>query len=322
MRYCSLAKVVLLSGLALGVIACSTKSAVVDGGRDGSMVRDGIVPPDLGARDGLRGGNVGAPCSTNTGEGCTGQAECLGVTADVGMCAIPDCTMEDLETPAIEDDCPALAAGPSVCTLIQVQSGDGGFKEARYCLPQCSAKATENACAAVNPALTCDPVTMLLNGHAEVCLMAACPAAPCSNDPIKPPTTCDTPSATCQVTGKQDAKIGSPCLVSSDCGQGQFCLPETTDKSGATVLAGGYCTIIGCEHGDSKNPNLWTCPRDSKCFTVGKLSLCLAVGCEWKAQPGQTGCRNDAPTGQYTCTLYKVDGNDVGVCWINVSTQK
>jgi hypothetical protein len=307
----------LLSGSWLAGPGCGpARKPDPDASLDAGVTGDGVRPPDLGTRDGGRVGNVGQPCDPNTKQKCTGEAECLPVSAKVGICAIPNCKMEDITTPAIEDDCPPLTSisRRSICTAVQVPAGDAGYKNATYCLPECKASPELNDCKTVNPELACDPVTLLLNGHAEVCLVPACTEnAQCGKDPVKPGATCDPLSGTCQVVGKPGAAIGSPCLVSADCGKGQFCMPEYVDtKTGRTVLAGGYCTIVGCKHG-----GIWSCPAGSKCFLLGSteaLSLCLAVGCDPTKEPNKDGCRDEAPAGQYTCTVQ----SGVNVCWIDL----
>jgi hypothetical protein len=313
--------------LACLLLGCGGTAPAPDATHSPDAGRDGVRPPDLGSRDGLRVGNVGAPCDRTTKTGCTGAAECLEVSAAVSICAIPGCTPDDITTAAYEDDCPLLPGmgRRTICTSVQVPGGDAGFVNVNYCLPECTASPNTNSCAEVNSSLSCDPITLLLNGHAEVCLVPACSeSSQCGKDPVNPGASCDKSSRTCQLTGTAGVAIGSPCLVSSDCGPGQLCLPEYTDsKTGKVVLAGGYCTIVGCNHYDASSANqLWKCPDGSKCFLLGSnqaLSLCLAVGCTVGTKPGEPdGCRDEAPAGQYTCTLQ----SGVGVCWVDVTKAK
>jgi hypothetical protein len=305
-------------GLLLGW-SCSLKTnQPADGlAPDLGVSQDGVRPPDLSAaQDAGKRGNVGKPCEDN--EACEGDATCLKVAQGVGMCAIPDCTTDPV------DDCPIITwlstRRRSVCTTLQVKRTGGGLQTVKYCLPECTASAERNTCAEINPALTCDPVTMLLNGHAEVCVAPACQSnTSCTNDPLHPGGTCDAKSQTCLEGGKVGVTVGSPCGDSTECGPGQFCLPQQVESdTGKVFLAGGYCTIIGCSH-----YGIWTCPSGSKCFLLGSnqaISLCLAVGCNPKANQGEpTGCRDNAPAGQYACTLFKdLDGSDNGVCWVPV----
>jgi len=311
----------LLCGL-LCLPGCGDEKARSDGDLrppDGG-VGEGIKPPDLWLGDGALGpGNVGASCDPKAGgAGCSGNAACLAVTASVGVCAIPNCTLEDVTTPANEDTCPTVnvagVATKTVCTAISVTAADGGYQLMHFCLPSCTAKAGSNACAAVNKTLTCDPLTILQNGTSEVCLLSACKNdLECgSKGPLDPNATCDVPTGTCHTKGTGGVKVGSPCKVSSECGPGQFCYPEQKDpKTGKTLVAGGYCTIVGCVH---LGP--WACPAGSECFALGSaksVSLCLATGCD----AAKNDCRPEAPSGQYACTK---QADSVTVCWIDMAS--
>jgi hypothetical protein len=301
--------------------ACSSKGQGGDARGDLDRgIGEGIKLPDLQRGDGIRwtgNENVGASCDPATGTGCKPQAVCLDVGSGAGVCALPGCTIEDLSTPAIDDNCPTLqlkSGGKlrTVCTRGPTASGGQ-----TYCLPACTPDPSRNDCqfkdAELSKKLACDPLSLLLNDHAEVCMFPACTkSSDCGNrNPLDPDATCDLTTGTCQVIGKLDVKVGAPCKLSTDCGAGQHCYPERKDAAGKVQIEGGYCTIVGCRYG-----GLWTCPAESKCFTIGStgatVSLCLATGCKLSES-----CRPGTAAGQYACTLLAGEN----VCWIDVKSK-
>lgn len=304
--------------LLLVVAACGDPTnGEPDGGVHDLSLPDAVKPPDLGHRDGLGGGNIGAECDPVKKTGCKGSTVCLKVSATVGVCALPSCTLEDITTPSVEDTCPATSVGvvdagkglPTVCTRVPNAGGN-------YCLPLCSIKANQkkrtNPCLRFHKGLACDPVSLIYNDHSEVCLFPRCMKdADCGNkDPLKPDSWCDLDTGLCFPVGKAKAQVGSPCKVSADCGKNQYCYPERKTSGGKVMVEGGYCTVVGCSYGAP-----WTCPTGSRCFSMGSLnalSLCLALGCKADDPPAKDQCRDEASPGQYDC-IY-LDKNQV--CWL------
>jgi hypothetical protein len=316
----------------VGLLACgTTETAPADAG-----VPDGdgrpILPPDLTVGDAQWIGNVGHPCDPNQdGKGCTGDAVCLdvmgkkaGVTCDLttgagcgGVCTLVGCTMEDITTSQIEDDCPS----GTVCTRVPVASGDKNF-----CLQSCEPAVDENPCEKLGHAgLTCHPATIVLNDHTEVCLYPACSKdTDCGNqDPINPDSTCLLPSGICLAKGSKNGVVGGPCKESKDCGPYQYCLLEQKDAGGELFLEGGYCTLIGCKYFNPDKPDdtvYWKCPAESKCFAMGSgqfVSFCLAVSCEPEQPTASDGCRDEASDGQYDCIMLGTEK----VCWVDIKSK-
>lgn len=257
-------------------------------------------------------GNIGRPCNPSIKiNGCTGDAMCVALNATMGVCAVPDCKMEDITTAEVEDSCPQIstpgggAATRTACTRIKSLGRT-------FCLPICKPDPKSNPCTKFHKEVACDPVSLLYNGHSAVCLFPRCEKDPdCGNkNPFSPDSTCHKASGTCLVRGKSGAKVGDPCLVDTDCGTGQNCYPEQKDKTGKKVVEGGYCSVIGCALGAP-----WQCPASSQCFSMGPagaLSLCLATGCSVSKPDDQDGCRDKATPGQYDC--YYI--SKAPVCWL------
>jgi hypothetical protein len=309
----------------LGLMALAGACTRSTTGGDGSTGHDlrigeGIIPPDVGRQDGRWTGkeNVGAACVPGAIGTCRDQAVCLDVSngGSVGVCALAGCTLEDLATPAVEDNCPSLRLADgdqlrTVCTLVQTTKQS-------YCFPLCKPDPRANSCrfgdAALSQQLACDPISILQNGHTEVCAAAACTKdADCNPNPLKPQYTCDVETEICRVRGTAGMKVGAPCKESTECGPGQHCYRERADRAGKTIVQNGYCTMVGCKYGGP-----WSCPAGSKCYTIGSpaaaISLCLAIGCDPTASSSDPDfCRADANPGQYDCT---VQGGDT-VCWLS-----
>jgi len=273
---------------------------------------EGILPPDLSSGDGTGTGNIGQPCTPGSAKRpCTGQAVCLALSTTTGICAVPDCKMEDIKTAEVEDSCPMISAKDggaltrTACTRIK-------SLKRTFCLPVCKPDPKGNPCSKFHSGLACDPVSLLYNGHSAVCLFPRCEKdMDCGNkNPISPDSTCHKATGTCLVRGKTGAKVGDPCSTDTDCGVGQNCYPEQKEASGKTRVEGGYCTVVGCSLGDP-----WKCPANSKCFSMGPagaLSLCLATGCTVNKPDASDGCRDKATAGQYDC--YYI--SKTPVCWL------
>ncbi|PID38266.1 MAG: hypothetical protein CSB49_06460 [Proteobacteria bacterium] len=290
--------------LVAGVSCSEDDSASADLGVADLSPGEPISPPDFSALDTTVGpvGNSCDPAGPNT---CGGQAICFDVGRGIGVCAIPDCTLEDPETSPNEDTCPKGTACGEVSW-----SADGGYGRRTFCFVKCTAASDRNPCQQRHPQLACDPSTILLTGYTEVC------AAPgCSQDgecgafsPRDPKATCDTKTNLCFVNGKPGASIGAPCASSLDCGEEQFCYVEggaVKDK-----VVGGYCTKVGCKY-----KGRWSCPAGSSCFQLGAtqaVSICLATGCDTKAAEEKDGCRDEATAGVYDC--FKIGKESV--CWV------
>ncbi len=303
----------LFAAAALVVCACDTDDAGLDAGahRD-SGTGDAIQPPDISATDGTGTGNIGRPCTPNAAKtGCTGKAVCLALSKTVGICAVPDCKMEDIRTAEVEDTCPSItppgggAKAATACTTIS-------SLKRNFCLPRCKPDPKSNPCTKFHKELSCDPVSLLYNGHTAVCLFPRCDKDyDCGNkNPLSPDSTCHKATGTCLARGKTGAKVGDPCKVDNDCGKAQNCYPEQKNSAGKKVVEDGYCTVVGCALGDP-----WACPAGSKCFSMGPagaLSLCLATGCSVSKPESQDGCRDKATAGQYDC--YYI--SKTPVCWI------
>lgn len=327
----------------LSCAACGeTASGTPDGGAMQDVTRrDAVRPPDVTlGDDGIpANSSLGRPCDpARDSADCTGGAVCfdphgsatgacdLNSGAGCGVCALKGCTLEDIETPSIEDDCPQMTrAGKSyrsACARVPLAtSGAGKASTVNLCLPTCTPSPDSNSCAAVigHAGLACDPASIFYTGHSEVCLFAACERdSDCGNgNPVSPDSVCHKASATCGVLGAKNGTIGAPCSVSADCGPDQFCYPEQTLPSGKTIAEGGYCTLVGCKYAKSYG-SLWSCPGGSKCFMMGSghaVSFCLAVGCDSSQPAAKDNCRDEAkdPT-QYQC----IDS----VCWIAVPSKK
>jgi hypothetical protein len=305
---------------------------------------DAVVPPDLTVSDGWPAkANVGAPCDPASGAGCDKGLTCLdvrgagsqvpcdlgqGVHDGCGVCVLTGCTMEDINTPTKEDDCPSqVLKGKSVdtiCTTIPVAGGDAGVSAINTCLPTCVPDASSNPCKAMgHSGLACDPASILLNDNREVCLFPACfKDLHCGNKhPITPDATCLVASGLCQTKGTASGKIGGPCQVSADCGEHQYCFPEQSVQ-GQTVAKDGYCTLIGCKYGSSTAQH-WQCPQGSACFLMGSakaVSFCLTEGCDTSAEWAKDGCRDGASElkGQYDCHALGTSG----VCWLDLMSPK
>jgi hypothetical protein len=286
----------LACGSVLVLAACGSGDDGVDAGLADGKVADAIQPPDFSAADAGLQGNIGQPCNVSTGSGCTGHAKCLALTATDGICAIPDCTLEDTTTPTSEDTCPAEAA----CAGIPVESA-GGPTVRNFCLPRCLPDADEKTCAPLGAtALACDPLSILLTGHTEVCAVVACTRGEDCGEGMR----CHEPSGVCLLTGQAGVKVGDPCSDVDDCGPDQFCLPERK-HDGQVRLAGGYCTVVGCKY---EGP--WSCPEGSECIGLGSeeqaMTLCLAL-CDLASNSPQ--CREG-----YDC----LEVDSVGVCWLDL----
>lgn len=315
--------------LALALFAaCGEDSPGGEGGpRDQGF--EPVTPPDIALHDGAVSANIGAPCDPKNGDAdCDGGAECLDLSGGspgacdlpggkgCGVCVLVGCTVEDIETPAVEDTCPKGTA----CTVLPVVSGTETF-----CLQKCTPQPDSNPCAATHAGLTCHPASIVLNWHTEVCVYPACSAdQDCGNkDPLKPDSVCLVKSGTCLVKGDPQAKVGDPCTKSSDCGPYQSCLAEQKESSGTIKLEGGYCTKIGCKYGDPQtSPDYWGCPPDSECFYMGSgqfVTFCLATTCDPTKPDDSDGCRDQASAGQYDCIELGTTGSDkVNVCWLNL----
>jgi hypothetical protein len=271
-------------------------------------------------------GNIGSPCDPATGQGCTGRAACLKLGTATGVCAISGCTVEDITTPGVEDSCPKITSpeGTSyrtVCTRVPIQGGT-------YCLPECTPSTITNPCKRFHTGpykdkstpLSCDPASIIYNDHSEVCLLPGCSDdTDCWKNFVERDQTCHKATGICQTKGQAGVLVGSPCKVSSDCGPAQFCYPERRDKSGRTLVEGGYCTVVGCGYADERT-TIWDCPSGSKCFSMGSLStlsMCLATGCSPDKPPESDGCRDTATPGQYDCIYI----DKVAVCWLAPSTK-
>jgi hypothetical protein len=290
-----------------------------------------VQPPDIHVGDGLVAGNVGAPCDPEQGtaKGCTGEAVCLKFAPSMpatpcdlatgkgctGVCTLAGCTLEDIATPEIEDDCPE----GTVCTRIPVATGE----VKTFCLDRCEPAVDKNPCSSKHAGLTCHPASVVLNDHTEVCLYPACEKdSDCGNmDPINPDSICLEKSGMCLSRGDPAGKIGDPCKTSLDCGPHQYCLLEQTDGSG-TLFEDGYCTLVGCKYNDKfSDPKMpyWQCPPESKCFFMGSgqfISFCLAVNCDPSQPDDKDGCRDQASPGQYDC----IELGKEKVCWIDVKS--
>ena len=306
----------LLCAVLLVTMGCADTVKVDDGGPGDIGQGDAVKPPDLSSGDGGGSGNIGQECDPTSGKGCTGAATCLKVTDKVGVCSLPNCTLEDISTPATEDTCPTTKVGqdsgkgwPTVCTRVPNAGGN-------FCLPKCDIKTNEkprtNPCLRFHKGLACDPVSLTYNDHSEVCLFPRCTKdTDCGNkDPLKPDSWCDQETGLCFPVGKAKAGVGAPCKVSSDCGKNQYCYPERKSSGGKVLVEGGYCTVVGCAYGAP-----WTCPSGSKCFSMGSLnalSLCLALGCNADDPPAKDNCRDEASAGQYDCIYL----DKYQVCWL------
>ncbi|MCA9669332.1 MAG: hypothetical protein KC503_27240 [Myxococcales bacterium] len=305
--------VALLSCALLSLAACENNGNTNPDARDG--LGEGVTPPPLeGGADALSG-RLGSPCNVADGSGCVDGTTCLDVGLGVGVCVIPGCTIEDIETPGREDDCPPGAA----CARVPIRLSDGTTRVETYCLRTCVPDPDRNSCAesSNNGQLACDPASVLFTGHAEVCLFPACKGAgDCGNNLTD--YRCDDKTKTCFGVGKPNVPVGSPCKVATDCGPDQFCLAER-EIGGTTKVSGGYCTIVGCKHAPMADPQgPWHCPANSRCYSLGRseaVSLCLATGgCDPKAAPEKDGCRDEAAVGQYQC----LEVGGTGVCWLEI----
>lgn len=296
----------LLAPASLSLLAgCPDTKVAVDASVRDAMPGEAIDPPDLGRPDGFTG-LVGKKCDPAGPNICSGDSLCFNVGRNIGVCAIPDCTLEDPATSQREDNCPTGTA----CGQVSV-SGDAGYKRRTFCFAMCTPQVDANPCAAIHPDLSCDPSTILLTGYTEVCAAPGCHQdTQCgTGQPLDPKAVCDTKTNICFSDGKKDATVGDPCWVSQDCGKDQFCYPELAGAGKPKVL-GGYCTKLGCKY-----EGRWSCPSNSKCFQLGAgqaVSICLATGCDTKADPLSDGCRDEAPAGAYDC--FKI--GDDAVCWI------
>ncbi len=300
-------------------IGCNGTPAPQDASVADLMTRERVMPPDgLTTADGDGGGwngNVGTPCTTD--EPCTGQTECLVIDDIVGLCSLSHCTMEDINTPEREDNCPVLVGGgATVCTEVPVSDDQGETINMTYCLPKCMPEANRNPCTEMGfEGLACDPLSILLNGHSEVCLFPVCKThEDCGNkNPTNPNALCVKETGTCEIRGEEGIPVGSPCTISTDCGPAQFCFAEFSDEQGQVFAEGGYCTKIGCAYGGP-----WTCPEESKCFSMANaMSLCLVMGCNSTEPPDSNGCRDEATTGQYSCIKLGADE----VCWLDLASK-
>ena len=298
---------------AFALSGCPRATAPADGGLLEAGRRDGILPPDIRITEAGWSGSPGTPCNLDSGTGCSGQSVCLTVGLGVGVCALPGCTVEDLTTPQIEDNCPTGTA----CTRVLVSPPGSPPTTQAFCLRTCVPSSTSNPCKDLHPRLACDPASILYNGHRPVCLFAACQRdGQCGNgSDVKPDSVCDPLLGLCFPRGTENAKVGASCRVSGECGRGQFCLGERHVATGGLEAAGGYCTVIGCHHGAP-----WGCPTGSTCVVLGSsqaLSMCLATGCNPRAPTESDGCRDEARGGQYEC----VPLGSQAVCWVRYSPQ-
>jgi hypothetical protein len=296
----SLSSVTIFSG-------CPANGDVKDGGGPG----DYLLPPDfIGGGDGNPIPQIGGACDVTSGDGCEPGASCLSVGLGVGVCTIVDCTLEDTATSQREDSCPLEAA----CAKISVASDNGNIEDKNFCLPTCVPSSTANPCAATNPGLACSPVSVLLTGYTEVCVVPACKKdVDCgSGGDLNPNATCDTSIGVCFGKGVENVPVGAVCSASSECGPGQLCYQHSNAATGQKIA--GYCTVLGCVHG-----GLWECSGQSGCYSFGAtkaLSLCLATGCNDKAPPDSDGCRDDPADDNYRC--YQV--GEKSVCWLNLTS--
>ena len=316
------ARPTLIFSIWLYLSACDDPNQHRDASTSDCCHYDAVKPPDLTTGDGRSGNSIGKECDPGTSKGCTGATTCLKVTPKVGVCALPNCALEDITTPANEDNCPTTMVGatsvtgwPTVCT--RVPSAGGNF-----CLPKCSIQINEeprtNPCLQFHQGLACDPVSLTYNDHSEVCLFPRCKShADCNGGSTLPLASwCDVATGLCLPLGSKGAKVGSPCKVSTDCGTNQYCYPERKTIGGKVMVEGGYCTVVGCTYGEP-----WTCPSGSRCFSMGSLnalSLCLAQGCNADDPPAKDKCRDEASAGQYDCIYL----DKFQVCWLAPQNSK
>ena len=305
-RFSCLSFISILCFSALILSGCPSNGGTGDGGPSNDVLR----PPDLKpGGDGNAPANIGGPCDVTTGDGCEEPAACLSVGLGVGVCTLVDCTLEDTATSQREDSCPSDAA----CAKISVAGDNGSIEDKNFCLPKCVPSSTENPCASTNSGLACSPVSVLLTGYTEVCVVPACKKdADCgSGGDLNPNATCETSIGVCFGKGLQNVPVGALCSASNQCGPGQFCYQHSNSATGKTVA--GYCTVLGCVHG-----GLWQCEGQSGCYSFGAtnaLSLCLATGCDDKAPPDSDGCRDDPADDNYRC--YRI--GEKSVCWLNLA---
>jgi hypothetical protein len=212
--------------------------------------------------------------------------------------------MEDPVTAKAEDTCPSGSA----CARVTVQLGNGMTGERQVCLPRCTPSSTENPCQKYASGLSCDPLSILLTGHTEICILPSCAQdKDCGNrSDFNPDSTCHLVTGVCFSRGTPGVPIGAPCQLASDCGPKQVCYKKTAEGA----IPGGYCTIIGCDNG-----GLWQCPEMSACFGIGSaqsVNICLRTGCDPNAPDATDGCRDETSAGAYEC----VASGDDSLCWI------
>jgi len=262
--------------------------------------------PDLDESDGSPVPlHIGDPCTPEAHQCGIGQV-CLRLKEGSGVCTLPNCTMELIETSQREDSCPEGSA----CTEVSIV-GPLGYEYGRFCLRVCEPVTDHNPCAEHHPDLACSPASIFATGHTEVCGELACNSdLECNlGNPMDPNASCDTTLNLCFLRGTPEADIGSPCKASTECGEGQYCLPEAR-QGDVVYLPGGYCTKVGCRYGGP-----WACPEGSACYSLGAaqaLSLCMATGCDPKAPEESDGCRDESsPADAYECLVIDAEG----VCW-------
>jgi len=310
-----------------GLVACSDDVVPDLGPFDHRL--EAITPPDFRLDDGNVKANIGAPCDpAKGGVGCTGGAVCLDLGSTgcdlatgwgCGVCALGDCTMENIATTEKEDTCPEGA----VCTQVPVAAGSVKTFCLLGCVPSFDSN-DSNPCATGSPShagVACHPASVVLNDHAEVCLFPACKTdADCGNkDLLNPDSICMKGSGICLSRGNQQALIGGPCTGSQHCGPHQYCLLEQKDAGGKVVMQGGYCTLVGCKYYEDNNSktDYWRCPSGSKCFYMGSgqfVSFCLATECDPGAPDEADSCRDEADLGQYDCIQLGAEK----ACWTKV----
>lgn len=288
------------------LLACSDTPPTNDSSLPRDAGGDAIAVPDLDENDSnLPPLRIGDSCNPE-GHRCGSGQLCLALKEGVGVCALPDCTMEVPDTSTREDSCPEATA----CTEISIE-GPGGYEYRTFCMRTCEPTPDGNPCAEHNKYLACSPASILATGYTEVCGVLACSSdVECSpGTPTAPKATCNTAVNLCFADGDPNAKIGSPCRDSTECGAGQICLPEIRD-GGKIYLPGGYCSKVGCRYGEP-----WACPVDSGCYSLGAaqaLSLCMQVGCNPEAPAESDGCRDQSvPADAYDCLAV----DDDTVCW-------
>lgn len=272
---------------------------------DAGVRLDAVRLPDLALGDSALSGAVGSACGGDAGA-CSRQALCLRVVgSESRICGLPGCTREDVTTARREDNCPTETA----CTVLEA----GQTTQATTaCLPVC---APAGGAPCNLPTLSCDPLSALRTGTSAVCDTARCAGdADCGDrDPATPDVRCDADAGVCRNLGRVAAAVGAPCQDSGDCGPGQHCLTRWLPAPAAgSNVPGGYCTVVGCRWGGS-----WSCPAGSACFGLGSggsgLSLCLAGGCDPRADPARDGCRDNTPAQPYVC--FPIGARSA--CWLD-----